>query len=131
MTNIQPFFMFNGNAEEAMRYYVDIFEEAEINELHRYGRDEPNHQGKVKEGVFTIYGQTLLCTDSVIAHNFNFTPSLSLYVSFESESALEQAYNALSDEGEVLMPLASYPFNDKFAWVNDRFGVSWQVAITM
>ena len=67
------------------------------------------------------------CIDSPIKHAFTFTPSFSLFVECESEAELDAAFARLSDGGSVLMPPGNYGFSTKFAWVNDRFGVSWQL----
>lgn len=62
-----------------------------------------------------------------MAHAFNFTPSMSLFVDCENEEEISHLYNALSAGGAVLMPLGNYGFSPRFGWVNDRFGVSWQL----
>jgi predicted 3-demethylubiquinone-9 3-methyltransferase (glyoxalase superfamily) len=62
-----------------------------------------------------------------VHHAFTFTPSLSLFVDCAGEDALDRRFAALSDGGQVLMPPADYGFSRKFAWVQDRFGVSWQL----
>ncbi|MBT5874623.1 MAG: VOC family protein, partial [Candidatus Latescibacteria bacterium] len=56
-----------------------------------------------------------------------FTPAISFFVECESESELDGAFKSLSDAGSVLMPPDNYGFSTKFTWVNDRFGVSWQL----
>ncbi len=60
-------------------------------------------------------------------HDFTFTPSISLFVKCDSEEELETLYEKLSEGGEVAMPLDDYGFSTKFGWVQDRFGVSWQL----
>ena len=59
--------------------------------------------------------------------SFAFTPSSSLFVTCESEAEFDRLSAALTEDGEVLMPPDNYGFSRKFAWVNDRFGVSWQL----
>ena len=60
-------------------------------------------------------------------HAFDFTPSLSLFVDCADEAELERLFASLSDGGVVLMPLGDHGFSAGFGWVNDRFGVSWQL----
>ena len=72
-------------------------------------------------------GQDIICIDSPAKHAFTFTPSVSLFVECESEAELDMAFVQLSTGGSVLMPLANYGFSRKFGWVNDRYGVSWQL----
>lgn len=56
-----------------------------------------------------------------------FTPSISLYINCETEEEIDRLFKELSQGGAVLMPLEAYPFSPKFAWVADKFGVSWQL----
>lgn len=64
-----------------------------------------------------------------VKHAFGFTPSSSLFVECESEEELDRVYSAFADGGAPLMPPSSYGFSRRFAWVNDRFGVSWQLNV--
>jgi predicted 3-demethylubiquinone-9 3-methyltransferase (glyoxalase superfamily) len=70
-----------------------------------------------------------MCIDSNVQHGFTFTPALSLYVTCASEDEIDQLFGRLSEGGQVLMPLSAYPFSPKFAWVADRYGVSWQLTL--
>ncbi len=126
-TTIRPFLLFEGNAEAAIDFYVSIFEGAQVLEMLRYGANESGAEGSVKRGVFSIANQTILCTDSVVKHGFTFTPSMSLFVQCQSESEIIRVYEALAERGTLLMPLGNYGFSKQFAWINDRFGVSWQM----
>jgi len=72
---------------------------------------------------FAIGDQMVLCTDSFVKHGVTFTPAFSLFVDL-SEEQLEKLFEALCAGGGTLMPLNNYGFSRKFAWVNDRFGVS-------
>lgn len=124
---ITPFLMFEGSAEAAMRFYVSLFHDSGVKQLERYGADEPGAEGSVKRADFFIAGQEIICIDSPVKHAFTFTPAVSLFVECESEVEFEAAFGELSAEGTVLMPPEGYGFSKKFAWVNDRFGVSWQL----
>ena len=124
---VKPFLMFEGRAEEAMTFYVSLFPGGEVVQVTRYGPEGPGPDGSVVTASFTIGGQTVLCSDSFVKHEFGFTPSISLFVECRSDDEIERLAAALADGGGVLMPLDTYGFSRRFAWVNDRFGVSWQL----
>ncbi|MBT5874716.1 MAG: VOC family protein [Candidatus Latescibacteria bacterium] len=124
---ITPFLMFEGAAEEAMNFYVSLFNDSEVVNIVRYGPDAPGTEGSVMVADFTVAGQDIRCIDSPTGHDFGFTPAISFFVECESESELDGAFKSLSDAGSVLMPPDNYGFSTKFTWVNDRFGVSWQL----
>jgi predicted 3-demethylubiquinone-9 3-methyltransferase (glyoxalase superfamily) len=69
----------------------------------------------------------VMCIDSPVKHQFTFTPSFSFFVDCASEDDLRRLAAALGEGGPVLMALANYGFSRLFTWVNDRFGVSWQL----
>ncbi|MGX9706029.1 VOC family protein [Laceyella tengchongensis] len=125
---ITTFLMFEGKAEEAMNFYVSLFKKAEILTLSRHEDDGSEASGKVAQAVFSLNGQRFMCMDSPIKHEFTFTPAISLFVTCETESEIDELFVKLSQGGGVLMPLDSYPFSKKFAWVADRYGVSWQLS---
>lgn len=126
-TQVTPFLMFQGAAEEAMTFYVSLFKEARIVDIVRYGAGAAGAEGTVMKASFAIGSQTVLCIDSPVKHNFTFTPAFSLFVDCESEEELRQLSAALSEGGMALMPLDNYGFSRLFTWLNDRYGVSWQL----
>jgi predicted 3-demethylubiquinone-9 3-methyltransferase (glyoxalase superfamily) len=127
-TAIRPFLMFQkGDAEEAMKFYVSLFADGEIVALERFEAGQPGKEGAVKRGLINIAKQTLQCFDSPAKHAFDFTPASSLFVDCESEAEIDRVWSALSEGGTALMPIGSYGFSKRFGWVNDRFGVSWQL----
>ncbi|MDE1177034.1 MAG: VOC family protein [Edaphobacter sp.] len=122
-----PFLMFQGQAEEAMTLYVSLFEDGEVLEVLRYGAGEPGREGTIKRAAFSVAGMRLMCIDSPIEHGFSFTPAISLFVPCSDEQQIQRLASSLSEGGSVLMPLGNYGFSRSFAWVSDRFGVSWQL----
>jgi predicted 3-demethylubiquinone-9 3-methyltransferase (glyoxalase superfamily) len=126
---ITPFLMFEGQAESAMSFYLSLFPESEVLSIRRYGPNEGGAEGSVMHATFSLSGQQFMCIDSNVQHGFTFTPALSLYVTCASEDEIDQLFGRLSEGGQVLMPLSAYPFSPKFAWVADRYGVSWQLAV--
>lgn len=128
--SITPFLMFTGKAEEAMELYTSVFPDARVEEITRYGPDGPGGaaaDGTVELALFTINGQTVRCTDSFMEQDFSFTPSFSFFVTCGSEGELDGYVGALAKGGKFLMPADNYGFSTKFCWLEDRFGVSWQL----
>jgi predicted 3-demethylubiquinone-9 3-methyltransferase (glyoxalase superfamily) len=126
-TTVTTFLMFDGQAEEAMNLYVSLFPDSKVVEISRYGAAGPGEEGSVAKAVFEIAGKRIICIDSPTKHPFSFTPSISLFVDCISESQIVELHQALSEDGFELMPLGDYGFSKQFAWVQDRFGVSWQI----
>ncbi|WP_156856554.1 VOC family protein [Oceanobacillus sp. AG] len=129
MTKVTPFLMFqDGKAEEAMNFYTSLIKDSEITSITRYGANEPGgDEGTVMQATFTLKEQTFMCIDSNIKHQFTFTPSFSIFVDCDTEEELTSLYEELLEGGQALMPLDNYGFSRKFGWINDRFGVSWQI----
>lgn len=126
---VTPHLMFIEVAEAAMNFYVSLFADSEILEIWRYGPGEQGTEGTIKRADFKLGGQDFICIDSPPVHDFTFTPSFAIFVDCESENELQGAFDQLSAGGEVLMPLDDYgvAWSSRFCWINDRFGVSWQL----
>lgn len=126
---LTPFLMFEGSAEQAMTFYISLFPRSAVRQVERYGKGEPGPEGSVKRAEFVVAGQEIMCIDSFVKHAFTFTPSVSLFVECESEAELDDVFARLGASGQVLMPPGNYGFSRKFVWLNDRFGVSWQLNV--
>jgi len=127
MTTAKPFLMFTGNARAAMDLYVSTFPDSRIVNAECYDGAGPGAAGTVKVATFTLCGREFMCSDSPVKHAFTFTPSNSIFVDFESMEALGRTIAVLAIGGQMLMPPADYGFSRHFCWLNDRFGVSWQL----
>lgn len=127
MQKITTFLMFDGNAEQAIDLYTSVFKNSQVLDISRYGEEGPGALGSVQKALFSLNGQEFMAIDSPVKHEFKFTPSVSLFVESDTEEQVEELFHKLSDGGQVLMPLNQYPFSDKFGWLTDRFGVSWQI----
>ncbi len=127
VASVQTFLMFEGKAEEALGFYVSLVPNSGIISIDRYGPEGPGPEGSVMTMAATIGGMSVMASDSFVKHAFTFTPSMSLFVTCQSEEELERLSAALREGGSVLMPLDDYGFSRRFTWVNDRFGVSWQL----
>lgn len=131
MSTMRSFLMFQGgHAEKAMNLYVSLFDDGEILDVMRWQRGEQGAEGSIKLARFRAAGQCVLTSDSPIKHAFDFTPSWSFFVDCASGEEQERLFAELSAGGETLMPLDDYGFSKRFAWIADRFGVSWQLNLS-
>lgn len=130
MKTLSPFLMFAndnyGRAEEAMSFYAGLFADASL-EIDRYAGGDGGEAGKVRLARLALKGVELRAIDAAGEHAFSFTPAMSLFVECESMDELERAYEQLLEGGSALMPIGDYGFSQRFAWVQDRYGVSWQL----
>ncbi len=115
------------DAEQAMNLYVSLFDNSKIIEVKRWGKGEHGKEGTIMKAVFELNGQRFMCSDTPPVHNWDFTPAVSNFVECNNEKELERIFSKLSENGTVAMPLDNYGFSQKFGWIIDRFGVSWQL----
>lgn len=122
-----PFIMFTGQASEALGFYVATIPGTQIESMEHYGEGEQMPSGALKSAVFTIAGQRIRAFDSPPMHDFTFTPAISFFIECADEAEIRDLANDLAEGGGAMMPLDDYGFSKLFAWVADRFGVSWQL----
>jgi predicted 3-demethylubiquinone-9 3-methyltransferase (glyoxalase superfamily) len=84
-------------------------------------------EGKVLTGIIEIVGHRFMTLDG--GPIFKFTPAVSFFVNCASEDEVDQFWAKLVDGGSVLMPLDSYPFSKKYGWLQDKYGISWQIIL--
>ena len=124
---ISTMLMFAGRAEEAMVFYTGLFEDSAIEYVEHYGPEHPGPEGQVVHATFRLSGAPMMAMDSAVEQPFTFTPSTSFFVTCGSDEEVDRLYAALAEGGQVMMELGGYPFAQRYAWVADRFGVSWQL----
>lgn len=130
MQKITPFLWFNNNAEEAANFYTSIFKNSKIKSINYYGETGGKISGKPKGSVmivsFQLEGEDFIALNG--GPHFTFSPGISFFVSCETGHELDDLWNKLSSEGgTVLMELDKYPFSEKFGWLEDKYGISWQL----
>jgi predicted 3-demethylubiquinone-9 3-methyltransferase (glyoxalase superfamily) len=132
MKTITPNLWFDKNAEEAVNFYVSLFSDSKINSTSYFGKEGFEHHGMPEGTVMTIGFE--LNKQKFVALNggpiFKFNESVSFFVYCESDEQINSLYKKLSDGGKVNMPLDKYDWSEKYAWVKDKFGVSWQLDVT-
>jgi predicted 3-demethylubiquinone-9 3-methyltransferase (glyoxalase superfamily) len=133
---ITPCLWFEGQAEEAAAFYVDLFNAAldgpsQVGSMTRYDAASAEVSGMPEGTVLTV--DFTLAGHEFVGLNggplFKFTPAVSFMVSCPTPAQVDHLWPALSDGGQVLMALDSYPFSERYGWLNDRYGVSWQISL--
>ena len=122
MEKITPHLWFDKEAREAAELYTSVFENSRIKNttvLH----DTPS--GTVDIVTIELAGQefTLLNAGPL----FQFTPALSFLVMCRTKEEVDALWGKLSEGGKVMMELGAYPFSERYGWMADRYGLSWQV----
>jgi predicted 3-demethylubiquinone-9 3-methyltransferase (glyoxalase superfamily) len=125
---IVPCLWFDSQAEEAAKFYRTVFNNSNIIHISRYGRESAKASGQPEGSVLTVEFE--LMGQKFIGLNggpvFKFTPAISLYVACDTAAEVDRLFATLSEKGGTLMPLDKYKFSERYAWVTDRYGVSWQ-----
>ena len=117
-----------GKAEEAINYYVSLFPNSEVINIEKWKQGEPGgEEGLIKQAYFMLADQEYMASENRMDHKFSFTPAISIYVNCDNEDELNQLFEKLSEDGQVMMPLDNYGFSKKFGWTADKYGVSWQL----
>ena len=131
MQKINPFLWFDDNAEEAANFYTSVFKDSKIKTTTKYSEESAKASGRPKGSVMTVafdlYGQPFVAING--GPVFKLNPSISFFVNCKTEKEIEELWSKLSKEGKVLMALDKYPFSEKYGWLEDKFGVSWQLII--
>ncbi|QOX62022.1 VOC family protein [Anoxybacterium hadale] len=122
MQKIIPHLWFDTEAAEAAEQYVGLFENSRVISRHILP-DTPS--GDAEQVEFELAG--LKCSAISAGPYFKFNPSISLMVSCKDKEEVDRLYNALC--ADVLMPLDAYPFSKYYAWIQDRYGLNWQLML--
>ncbi|HSM54922.1 MAG TPA: VOC family protein [Candidatus Sulfomarinibacteraceae bacterium] len=122
---IIPYLWFDDQAEEAIDFYVSAFNDARVGHLTRYGEAGPGPEGSVMIATFEVEGQPFMALNG--GPQFKFTPAISFFINYATEEALDAVWQKLAEGGTELVPLGKYPFSDKFGWIQDKYGLTWQL----
>ena len=119
--NVLTHLMFqDGRAREAAEWYVSLVPGSSVE------RVADNGAGGATV-YFTLAGRDFIALDSPTPHDFDFTPSMSIFVRCDDQEQVRRLFDQIASDGEVKMPLDDYGFSSCFGWATDRYGVSWQM----
>ncbi len=132
MQKITPFLWFDDNAEAAVKLYTSVFKKAKITSVSRYvesmSQAAKRPVGSVMTIGFVLEGQSFVAINGGPA--FKQSPAVSFFVHCKTAAEVNARFKKLSDGGQVMMPLGKYPFNERYAFFKDKYGVSWQLLLS-
>jgi predicted 3-demethylubiquinone-9 3-methyltransferase (glyoxalase superfamily) len=112
---ITPFLWFDDKAEDAVNFYVSVFQNSRVTSTSRYGETGPGPEGAVMSVNFELDGQEFFALNG--GPQFAFTPAISFYVNCETQGEVDDLWEKLSEGGE----------KGQCGWLKDRYGLSWQI----
>ena len=115
MQKITPFLWFDGQAEQAMHFYTSVFKNAKPGSVMRYGDAGPGTKGSVMSATFELEGMEFIALNG--GPHFKFTPAISFFVNCTTQEEVDYYWDKLSAGGTT----------QQCGWLQDRFGVSWQI----
>lgn len=124
MQKIIPHLWYDKEAKEAAQFYVSLFENSKIANVISL---ENTPSGDSEIVSFELAGQRFEAISA--GPYFKFNPSISLMVACETVEEVNSKWEALKEGGQALMPLGEYPFNKWYGWIQDRYGLSWQLML--
>lgn len=126
---ITPNLWFDSQAAEAAEFYTSVFKNSRINKVTRYpdaGQETTGQAaGTVMTVEFTVEGFEFVALNG--GPLFSFNPSISFFVNCDNKEEVDALWAKLSAGGEALMPLDKYPFSERYGWIKDKYGVTWQL----
>lgn len=128
---IVPHLWYDKEAKEAAEFYTSIFPDSKITDVTTI-HDTPSGDSDIVS--FKLWGQKFMAISA--GPFFKINPSVSFIVNFDpsrekdAPGKIDEVWNKLSEGGQVLMPLEKYPFSERYGWIQDKFGLSWQLMLT-
>ncbi|MES2471075.1 MAG: VOC family protein [Patescibacteria group bacterium] len=125
MQKILPHLWFDKEAKEAAEFYVTLFPDSKIENV-QVITDTPSGDCDIVN--FKLAGQDFMSISA--GPYFKLNPSISLFVVFDTEAEIEAVWNKLIEGGKALMPYDTYPWAKKYGWLQDKYGLSWQLSMS-
>jgi predicted 3-demethylubiquinone-9 3-methyltransferase (glyoxalase superfamily) len=130
MSAIKPHIWFSQEAKQAAEFYASLMPDSAVNYVNHFAM--PNGECEVVE--FTVANQPFLGIST--GDSLPISPSISFMINFDpsrdpdAAHNIDKVWNKLTENGKVLMPLDRYPFSERYGWIADKYGVSWQLILT-
>lgn len=112
---ITPFLWFNGNVEEAVNFYISVFENSKVVNMNYLPAEVPGRKGKVVSATFELNGMQFMALDG--GPTYSFTPAISFFVHCQTQEEVDRYWEKLTEGGEAV----------RCGWLRDKYGVSWQI----
>jgi predicted 3-demethylubiquinone-9 3-methyltransferase (glyoxalase superfamily) len=131
MQKITPHLWFDKEAREAAEFYTSLFPDSKVTNITTL-HDTPSGDSDIVS--FELAGQSFMAISA--GPLFKFNPSVSFFVNFDpsrdrdARNKLDTLWERLSEGGTALMPLDQYPFSEHYGWVQDKYGLSWQLILS-
>lgn len=130
-SSIIPHLWFDKEAKEAAEFYCTVFPDSKITSAATL-RNTPSGDSDLVS--FTVWGHSFMAISA--GPHFKINPSISFLVNFDpsreenAREMIDEMWSKLSEDGTALMPLDAYPFSKRYGWIQDKYGVSWQLMLT-
>lgn len=133
MQKISPFLWYHQDTEAAIKFYVDAFPNSKILHIDYYPDESLDEHfkgmsGKVINAVFEINGYKMMALDG--GPIFNFNPGISMFCTFKTQAEIDAVWRKLSEGAKVLMDYQEYPWAERYGWLQDKWGLSWQLSLS-
>lgn len=125
MQKITPHLWFDTQAKEATEFYTSLFKNSKVTHATTITGTPSGDSDMI---TFTLAGQDFMAISA--GPYFKINPSISLFVVFDSEEEIETVWNKLIDGGKTLMEYKTYPWAHKYGWLQDKYGLSWQLSMS-
>jgi len=122
MQKLTPHLWFDKEAKEAAEFYTSLLPDSQVTNITTL-HDTPSGDSDIVSFVFA--GQPFMAISA--GPLFTFNPSVSFHLKFQTKDEVDAIWQKLSAGGKVLMPLDAYPFSERYGWIEDKYGLSWQV----
>ena len=131
MQKIIPHLWFDTEAKEAAKFYTSVLPDSTVANTSTI-HNPPS--GDVDIVTFKLWGHSFMAINA--GPLFKFNPSISFMVNFDpsqdadAKKRIDEVWAKLIEGGKALMPIDKYPFSERYGWVQDKYGLTWQLILT-